>query len=188
MDCPKCGAVYKVQRSAEIEQSVRNICRCEQARVCGYQKKGKSICGDVRQALLDPDNQPELYVCERHAAHDCLDEMAPPRAKAAKAKPAAEQKHEPRTVEEYRAYMAVFDDVMICLACGDRHALGKREPRVMSESPKGVLFELHCPKCGVGSYSEDGPPWKPTYMSAEDHDNPKPERVHEKPAPAKKRK
>ena len=188
MDCPKCGAVYKVQRSAEIEQSVRNICRCEQARVCGYQKKGKSTCGDVRQALLDPDNQPELYVCERHAAHDCLDEMAPPKAKTAKAKAQAEEKREPRTVEEYKAFIAVFTDEMICLGCKTRHPYCERVPTISSESPKAVLFEMHCPKCGVGEYFDDGPPWRRTYMSSEDHDNPKPERVHEKPAPAKKRK
>jgi predicted nucleic-acid-binding Zn-ribbon protein len=188
MECPKCGATYRLQRSDETGQTVRNICRCEQARVCGYQKRGKASCGDVLQAFLDPDNLPEMYVCENHAAHDCIDEMAPPKAKATRTKAASEERREPRTVEEYKAFISVFDDEMICLGCKTRHPYRDRVPKITSETPKAVLFEMHCPKCGVGEYFAEGPPWKRTYVSSDDYDNPKPEHVPEKPVLTKKRK
>jgi len=188
--CPKCGATYCVQRSIELQQNVRNLCRCESARACGYQKRGKRPCGLVRQALLDPDNVVELYACEMHAAQDCLDDpaTAPVKEKAAKPKETKTEKYSPpMSVTAYAAKIEPLKYEIICIACKHRHVFSGRVVK-MEVIDKKPLFFTQCPGCGVGPYADTkGPPFEMTWVSAKDFDNPpKPYKAPE-PAPKKKK-
>lgn len=190
-ECPKCGAVYTVQRSIELQQKVRNICKCEQGRACGHQKRGKKPCGLVRQALLDVDGNVELYVCEVHAANDCLDDPAPskekPKAPKIPKEPKSEKLAPPMSVAAFIERVAPLDYLLICLVCKNRHPFNKRKV-VMEVINKKPIFSTFCPNCDVGMYEKKGPPWDMTYMSAADYDNPPKPKPATNAAPKKARK
>lgn len=149
--CSKCRAVYRVQRSLEHQQNVRNLCKCEVARTCAYQKKGKTACGPVRQALLDADGAVELYLCETHCAQEALDELAPPQPKKTAAPKVV---HDLLTEEGFRAEAKAMNVWGRCLRCYEKFALADAPLVVHHQHDDGrALRQPACPKCQGQSYA-----------------------------------
>lgn len=155
MNCPKCGAEYKVLRD-EDDTRYRRLCPCEVLNDCHRCKRGK-----VTHALLTRTGEVSEYACSKHGSPDASDWLplgAPPVSKgralaeeavAAKLKGIAEAKAPARE--------------------GKRATEPKKEPSPPA-SPHGLLTEElplrdaqcapcslrlltslstpHCPQCG----------------------------------------